>query len=147
MLGLSCLLDRLMYGSWVLVPLNFLKFNFLSSGGDYYGTHKWHWYFSQGFLVMLFTFLPFSLAGSIKSKHWKLAGLIVWVLILYSILAHKEFRYSLHYGFCMPSCQRLVLKPQVLLNLKFNYELQVCLACASNSFDILWIFVSCDGKK
>lgn len=41
-LGLSCLLDRLLYGSWVIVPLNFLKFNFLSSGGDYYGTHKWH---------------------------------------------------------------------------------------------------------
>jgi phosphatidylinositol glycan class B len=94
-LALSCLLDRLMYGSWVIVPLNFLKFNFLSSGGDYYGTHKWHWYFSQGLTVMLFTFLPFSIAGSIKSKCWKLSGLIAWVLIVYSIQGHKEFRYSL----------------------------------------------------
>uniref|UniRef100_A0A6M2EBU7 Mannosyltransferase n=1 Tax=Populus davidiana TaxID=266767 RepID=A0A6M2EBU7_9ROSI len=94
-LGLSCLLDRLMYGSWVIVPLNFLKFNFLSSGGDYYGTHKWHWYFSQGFTVMLFTFLPFSIAGSIKSKCWKLSGLIAWVLIVYSIQGHKEFRFVL----------------------------------------------------
>lgn len=94
-LGLSCLLDRLMYGSWVIVPLNFLKFNFLSSGGDYYGTHKWHWYFSQGFTVMLFTFLPFSVAGSIKSKCWKLSGLIAWVLIVYSIQGHKEFRFVL----------------------------------------------------
>ncbi|KAG6740816.1 hypothetical protein POTOM_056285 [Populus tomentosa] len=94
-LGLSCLLDRLMYGSWVIVPLNFLKFNFLSSGGDYYGTHKWHWYFSQGFTVMLFTFLPFSIAGNIKSKCWKLSGLIAWVLIVYSIQGHKEFRFVL----------------------------------------------------
>ncbi|XP_011018110.1 PREDICTED: GPI mannosyltransferase 3 isoform X1 [Populus euphratica] len=94
-LALSCLLDRLMYGSWVIVPLNFLKFNFLSSGGDYYGTHKWHWYFSQGFTVMLFTFLPFSIAGSIKSKYWKLSGLIAWVLIVYSIQGHKEFRFVL----------------------------------------------------
>lgn len=94
-LGFSCLLDRLMYGSWVIVPLNFLKFNFLSSGGDYYGTHKWHWYFSQGFTVMLFTFLPFSIAGSIKSKCWKLSGLIAWVLIVYSIQGHKEFRFVL----------------------------------------------------
>ncbi|KAJ6296069.1 hypothetical protein OIU78_023997 [Salix suchowensis] len=94
-LGLSCLLDRLMYGSWVIVPLNFLKFNFLSSGGDYYGTHKWHWYFSQGFTVMLFTFLPFSIAGSIKSKCWKLSGLIAWVLIVYSVQGHKEFRFVL----------------------------------------------------
>lgn len=94
-LGLTCLLDRLMYGSWVLVPLNFLKFNFLSSGGDYYGTHKWHWYFTQGFTVMVFTFLPFSIAGIIKSKHWKLSGLIAWVLGLYSVLGHKEFRFVL----------------------------------------------------
>ncbi|CAN1841552.1 Mannosyltransferase APTG1 [Linum perenne] len=84
-----------MYGSWVFVPLNFLKFNFLSSGGDYYGTHPWHWYFSQGFSVMLFTFLPFSIAGIIKSRHWKLSGLVAWVLILYSILGHKEFRFVL----------------------------------------------------
>ncbi|CAN0840275.1 Mannosyltransferase APTG1 [Linum grandiflorum] len=94
-LGLSCLVDRVMYGSWVLVPLNFLKFNFLSSGGDYYGTHPWHWYFSQGFSVMLFTFLPFSIAGIIKSRYWKLSGLVAWVLTLYSILGHKEFRFVL----------------------------------------------------
>ncbi|PSS08222.1 GPI mannosyltransferase [Actinidia chinensis var. chinensis] len=94
-LTLACLLDHLMYGSWVLVPLNFLKFNFLSSGGDYYGTHKWHWYFTQGFSVMLFTFLPFSIAGIIRSKQWKLSGLIAWVLGLYSALGHKEFRFVL----------------------------------------------------
>ncbi|KAJ8767304.1 hypothetical protein K2173_017348 [Erythroxylum novogranatense] len=94
-LGLLCLLDRLMYGSWVLVQLNFLKFNFLSSGGDYYGTHKWHWYFSQGFSAMLFTFLPFAFAGIIRCKHWKLSGLIFWVLTLYSLLGHKEFRFVL----------------------------------------------------
>lgn len=91
-LGFMCLVDCLLYGSWVLAPLNFLKFNFLSSGGDYYGNHKWHWYFTQGFTVMLFSFLPFCLAGIIKSKNWKLSGLIVWVLGLYSILGHKEFR-------------------------------------------------------
>ncbi|XAR51226.1 Dolichyl-P-Man:Man(6)GlcNAc(2)-PP-dolichol alpha-1,2-mannosyltransferase [Bertholletia excelsa] len=92
---LACLLDRFMYGSWVVVPLNFLKFNFLSSGGDYYGTHKWHWYFTQGFPVMLFTFLPFSITGIILSKQWKLSGLIAWVLGLYSVLGHKEFRFVL----------------------------------------------------
>ncbi|KAG7609223.1 GPI mannosyltransferase [Arabidopsis suecica] len=94
-LGFTCLLDRLMYGSWVIVPLNFLKFNFLSSGGDYYGTHPWHWYFTQGFLVMLFTFTPFSIAGIIKSKNQKLSALILWVLAIYSILGHKEFRFVL----------------------------------------------------
>ncbi|KAJ7955719.1 Mannosyltransferase [Quillaja saponaria] len=94
-LGLVCLLDRFMYGSWILVPLNFLKFNFLSSGGDYYGTHKWHWYFTQGFPAMLFTYLPFSVAGIIYSRQWKLAVLITWELVLYSLLGHKEFRFVL----------------------------------------------------
>ncbi|XP_076889169.1 mannosyltransferase APTG1-like [Bidens hawaiensis] len=94
-LGLTFLLDCLMYGSWVLVPLNFLKFNFLSSGGDYYGTHPWHWYFTQGFTIMTFSFLPFMVVGIVQSKNWKLSGLILWVLGLYSILGHKEFRFVL----------------------------------------------------
>ncbi|KAK6942377.1 GPI mannosyltransferase [Dillenia turbinata] len=94
-LALTSLLDRLMYGSWIFVPFNFLKFNFLSSGGDYYGTHPWHWYLSQGFVVMLFSFLPFSISGMIMSKQWKLAALIGWVLGLYSVLGHKEFRFVL----------------------------------------------------
>ncbi|CAI9782990.1 unnamed protein product [Fraxinus pennsylvanica] len=94
-LGLTSLLDRLMYGSWVLVPLNFLKFNFLSSGGDYYGTHAWHWYITQGFTAMLFTFIPFSISGIIMSKQWKLSGLIAWVLGIYSLIGHKEFRFVL----------------------------------------------------
>ncbi|KAH9620327.1 hypothetical protein KSS87_001150 [Heliosperma pusillum] len=92
-LGITSLLDRLMYGSWIIVPFNFLRFNFFSSGGDYYGTHPWHWYLTQGFPVMLFTFLPFSVAGIIYSKHWKLSGLIGWVIGVYSILGHKEFRF------------------------------------------------------
>ncbi|KAI9126033.1 hypothetical protein K1719_003451 [Acacia pycnantha] len=95
MLGLTCILDRSLYGKWILVPLNFLKFNFLSSGGDYYGTHKWHWYFTQGFTVMIFTYLPLSLAGVIYSKQWKFGGLIAWVLSFYSVLGHKEFRFVL----------------------------------------------------
>lgn len=95
MLGFTSLVDRLMYGSWVIVPLNFLKFNFLSSGGDYYGTHPWHWYFTQGFTVMVFTFLPLMFAGMFMSKEWKFSGLIAWVLGIYSVLGHKEFRYLL----------------------------------------------------
>lgn len=94
-LGVTLMLDRWMYGTWVIVPLNFVKFNFLSSGGDYYGTHVWHWYLSQGFTVMLFTFLPFSFVGAIMSKQWKLSGLIAWVLGVYSLLGHKEFRFVL----------------------------------------------------
>lgn len=84
-----------MYGSWVIVPYNFFKFNFLSSGGDFYGTHKWHWYFSQGFSAMVFTFLPWSLHGIYKAKEWRFSGLIAWVLVIYSTFGHKEFRFCI----------------------------------------------------
>lgn len=94
-LGASCLVDLWMYGKWILVPLNFLRFNFLNSGGDYYGTHPWHWYFSQGFPAMVLTFMPLSLLGIWWSKQWQVAGLIGWVLSLYSFLGHKEFRFVL----------------------------------------------------
>jgi len=98
-----------MYGTWVLVPLNFLKFNFLSSGGDYYGTHKWHWYFTQGFTVMILSYLPFCIAGIIYSKQWKFSGLLAWVLGFYSLLGHKEFRYfNLKFYLSMLSCTRFV---------------------------------------
>ncbi|KAI5067112.1 hypothetical protein GOP47_0017640 [Adiantum capillus-veneris] len=93
--GASCLADRWMYGKWILVPLNFLRFNFFASGGNYYGTHPWHWYFSQGFPAIIMTFLPLSILGIWWSKQWQLAGLMGWVLSLYSCLGHKEFRFVL----------------------------------------------------
>lgn len=93
--ALTCLLDWWMYGSWTFVAINFIKFNFFSSGGDYYGTHVWHWYFTQGLPAMIFTFLPYSLFGIFKSAEWGLSGLMVWVLGLYSMLGHKEFRFVL----------------------------------------------------
>ncbi|KAJ3685820.1 hypothetical protein LUZ61_014984 [Rhynchospora tenuis] len=113
-LSLTCLLDRLMYQSWVIVPFNFLKFNFLSSGGDYYGTHVFHWYFTQGFPSMVWTFLPFSIIGIVKSRERKLASLIAWVLGLYSVLGHKEFRFVLSVlpitlmfsGYCLASMEK-----------------------------------------
>ncbi|CAM6093376.1 unnamed protein product [Calypogeia fissa] len=94
-IGLASLLDRWMYGHWTIVPLNFLKFNFLSPGGDFYGTHAWHWYFSQGFPVMVFTFLPLSVLGVRWAKNRLFEGLICWVLVVYSLLGHKEFRFVL----------------------------------------------------
>ncbi|CAL9749899.1 unnamed protein product [Musa acuminata subsp. burmannicoides] len=94
-LAMSCLLDWWMYGSFTIVPINFLRFNFFSSGGDYYGTHPWHWYFTQGFPSMLLTFLPYAVIGILKSKEWRISGLIAWVLGIYSVLGHKEFRFVL----------------------------------------------------
>ncbi|XP_038970951.1 GPI mannosyltransferase 3 isoform X2 [Phoenix dactylifera] len=51
--------------------------------------------FLEGFSAMLLTFLPFSIYGIFKSKKWRLSGLIAWVLGVYSMLGHKEFRFVL----------------------------------------------------
>ncbi|XP_020231283.1 GPI mannosyltransferase 3 isoform X2 [Cajanus cajan] len=48
-----------------------------------------------GFPVMIFSHLPFCIAGIIYSKQWKLSGLLAWVLGFYSLLGHKEFRFVL----------------------------------------------------
>jgi len=87
--------DRIMYGEWTFVIVNFFKFNFLTAGGAFYGTHPWHWYFTQGLPSMAFTFLPPAVAGVWWSKQWALAGLVAWVLAVYSTLGHKEFRFIL----------------------------------------------------
>ncbi|KAG0553836.1 hypothetical protein KC19_12G042800 [Ceratodon purpureus] len=94
-LGFMTVVDRIMYGKWTFVLVNFFKFNFLSPGGDFYGTHPWHWYFTQGLPVMAFTFLPLTLAGMWWSEQRQLSGLIAWVLAVYSTLGHKEFRFIL----------------------------------------------------
>ncbi|KAL5579162.1 hypothetical protein UlMin_011604 [Ulmus minor] len=39
--------------------------------------------------------LPFSVAGILHSKQWKLYGLIAWVVGLYNTLGQKEFRFIL----------------------------------------------------
>ncbi|KAH1216137.1 GPI mannosyltransferase 3 [Glycine max] len=49
----------------------------------------------HGFPVMIFSHLPFCIAGIIYSKQWKFSGLLAWVLGFYSLLGHKEFRFAL----------------------------------------------------
>ncbi|KAF8653003.1 hypothetical protein HU200_062438 [Digitaria exilis] len=103
-LAVTTLLDWWIYGQQVIVPLNFLKFNLLSSGGDYYGTHVFHWYFTQGFPSMIWTFLPFAIFGIVKSRERRISGLIAWVLGVYSILGLKEFSiFNLSFTILVPS--------------------------------------------
>ncbi|KAF8677294.1 hypothetical protein HU200_046780 [Digitaria exilis] len=117
-LAVTTLLDWWMYGQQVIVPLNFLKFNLFSSGGDYYGTHVFHWYFTQGFPSMIWTFLPFAIFGIVNSREWRISGLIAWVLGVYSILGHKEFRFVLPVlplalmfsGYCLAATSQLKSK-------------------------------------
>lgn len=87
--------DYLFYGKLVFVPFNFLQFNIVKDFARFYGTHPWHWYFSQGFIGMVGSMNIFLAIGVYLSsaKQRLLFWIVLLNLILLSFQAHKEFRY------------------------------------------------------
>nr|XP_060611942.1 GPI mannosyltransferase 3 [Anolis sagrei ordinatus] len=98
-LGSSLVLDRMFYGKWVVVQLNFLRFNVLQGAASFYGSHPWHWYATQGLPAILGPHLPLFLLGCLRTPrrgpHRLLLALILWTVAAYSALSHKEFRFLL----------------------------------------------------
>ncbi|XP_061203440.1 GPI mannosyltransferase 3 [Neopsephotus bourkii] len=94
-IGTSLIIDRVFFGEWVLVQLNFLKFNVLQNFGTFYGSHPWHWYFTQGLPVILGTHLPFFIHGCVLApKRYRIFLMaVIWTVLVYSTLSHKEFRF------------------------------------------------------
>ena len=45
------------------MPWEFAKFNLLQDGSALYGSHPWHWNFTQGVPTVTMTFLPLALLG------------------------------------------------------------------------------------
>ncbi|KAM9409446.1 GPI mannosyltransferase 3 isoform 1-T4 [Pholidichthys leucotaenia] len=93
--GISAAIDCLYYEKWTLVQFNFLKFNIFHGVADFYGSHPWHWYFTQGFPVVIGAHLPLLLHGcSLAFRRYKiLLAAIIWTIVVYSLLPHKEFRF------------------------------------------------------
>ncbi|XP_029353890.1 GPI alpha-1,2-mannosyltransferase 3 [Echeneis naucrates] len=105
--AMSTIIDCLFYEKWTLVQLNFLKFNIFQGVADFYGSHPWHWYLTQGFAVVVGPHLPFFLHGcTLGFKRYKiLLAAVVWTLWVYSLLPHKEFRFIYSVvPFCMVFC-------------------------------------------
>ncbi|XP_028926574.1 GPI mannosyltransferase 3 [Ornithorhynchus anatinus] len=106
-LGLSLIIDRIFFGEWILVQFNFLKFNVLQNLSTFYGSHPWHWYLTQGFPLVLGTHFPFFIHGCFRAPKRARILLIavVWTLLVYSTLSHKEFRFIYPVlPFCMVFC-------------------------------------------
>lgn len=53
----------MVYGRWTLNQINFLRFNLLSNGADFYGVEPFHWYLTNGLPTMLTCHLPLALIG------------------------------------------------------------------------------------
>uniref|UniRef100_A0A8B9DXE9 Mannosyltransferase n=1 Tax=Anser cygnoides TaxID=8845 RepID=A0A8B9DXE9_ANSCY len=106
-LGISLIIDRVFFGEWVLVQLNFLKFNVLQNLGTLYGSHPWHWYLTQGLPIILGTHLPFFIHGCVLApKRYRIFLMaVIWTVLVYSTLSHKEFRFIYPVlPFCMFFC-------------------------------------------
>ncbi|XP_028257457.1 GPI alpha-1,2-mannosyltransferase 3 isoform X2 [Parambassis ranga] len=100
-------IDCVFYEKWTLVQYNFIKFNIFHGVADFYGSHPWHWYFTQGFAVVIGPHLPFFLHGcTLAFRRYKVfLAAVVWTLIIYSLLPHKEFRFIYPVlPFCMFFC-------------------------------------------
>lgn len=53
---------------WVLVPWEFAKFNLFQAGSAMYGSHPWHWNFTQGLPTITVTQLPLAMWGVYLSR-------------------------------------------------------------------------------
>ena len=111
-LMLSTLIDRLYYEQWTFPPFRFLYFNIAQSLAVFYGKNDWHYYLSQGYPLLLTTFLPFGLTGiwqslfpperppqyvndstSTRTIKYELATTAVLVPCTLSLISHKEVRF------------------------------------------------------
>ncbi|PHZ11348.1 uncharacterized protein RHIMIDRAFT_23257 [Rhizopus microsporus ATCC 52813] len=85
----------------VFTPYFFFKVNVVNGISEFYGVHQWHWYLSQGLPVILTTMLPFMLFGlyciynkpNVYNRMKPLLSMSLWILFIYSLLPHKEFRF------------------------------------------------------
>lgn len=96
-------IDSYAHGSFILTPLEFLKYNVLNEIGSFYGSHPWYWYLTTGIPTILgITTIPFLLAlcESIRNRNLfperiTVISSILFTLVVYSFLPHKEFRFVL----------------------------------------------------
>lgn len=108
MLAFSAFVDRLYYGQWTLPPFRFLYFNLAQSLAVFYGRNPWHYYLSQGYPLLLTTFLPFGIVGlyqsfsqlsdprqSLLSRKikYQLGNTAIVVPAILSLISHKEVRF------------------------------------------------------
>jgi phosphatidylinositol glycan class B len=103
----DAMIDTRLYDkSWnfqhlIFTPYLFFKVNVVNNISLFYGVHTWHWYLTQGIPVIFTTFLPllaYGLYGIYTRKNMfdrvkSLLFLSLWVVVVYSLLPHKEFRF------------------------------------------------------
>ncbi|KAJ3323239.1 hypothetical protein HDV06_002006 [Boothiomyces sp. JEL0866] len=89
-------IDYLFYKRFIFVHWEFLKINVVEKISLFYGSHPFHWYFTQGIPLVVFTFLPFAIYGVSKLRSFEKKNIFymcIFVCLALSLQAHKEFRF------------------------------------------------------
>ena len=116
----------------------------LQSKASLYGTHPWHWYFTQGLPAVLGPLLPLFLVGLRQNDKGPLVMaaslLVAWCMAGLSISPHKEFRFLLP---IVPLCAILAgLGSQSLVG-RFPYLVK-CLVWAN--LPLAWYLGRCHQR-
>jgi phosphatidylinositol glycan class B len=89
------LIDSWYFGKVTVTFWNFLFFNFLSDGSEFYGRQPWHWMVTDGLLVVFASYFPvllWALVKGVKNLTWVS---YVFFLLAISLSVHKEYRFLL----------------------------------------------------
>ncbi|KAI4183998.1 MAG: hypothetical protein LQ346_006199 [Caloplaca aetnensis] len=105
----SVVVDRIYYQQWTFPPSRFLYFNLARSLSVHYGRNPWHYYLTQGYPLLLTTYLPFTLLGLYQSlfplelptsqtrltrtMKRQLATSSLLIPFALSFISHKEVRF------------------------------------------------------
>lgn len=100
----SVMLDSYLHGSFVVTQWNFLNYNIFKKVNAHYSVEHWYWYFVSGlppilgpiFFIFIYTFIKkLRHIGSRLDTDSKLVITILWTLLVFSMVAHKEQRFLL----------------------------------------------------
>lgn len=86
-------IDFIYYGELTIPIWNFIKFNVTTSLSKFYGIAPWHFHIFQSLPIILLTFLPIFIYGCFKFPNWQLKSLLAFVILVFSCIDHKEFRF------------------------------------------------------
>ena len=84
----------------MITPYNFFKYNISYGISSHYGVMPWYWYIAFGIPFLLTTWIPFFAVGCMHSSRYFSKSVIytsglfaLSTLVIYSCIAHKEFRF------------------------------------------------------
>ncbi|KAK9248433.1 Alg9-like mannosyltransferase family-domain-containing protein [Lipomyces tetrasporus] len=87
------LLDVWYYQRLTFPLYTFLKFNIVESLSSFYGVNRHTYYFVEALPQLLTVYLPFFFHGIYISRSSTLAHSSIFVVVVYSLISHKEVRF------------------------------------------------------